>query len=58
MERSSLSRRSDARALRNTVMWAALGLFLLAGCHTTAGFGQDLQSVGRNIQSGANKSNK
>jgi predicted small secreted protein len=35
-----------------------LGLLLLAACHTTAGFGQDMQSVGRNIQDSANKNNK
>ncbi|HSB72625.1 MAG TPA: entericidin A/B family lipoprotein [Candidatus Methylomirabilis sp.] len=35
-----------------------LGLLLLAGCHTTAGFGQDMQSVGRNIQNNANKNNR
>ncbi len=58
MKRSPMSPQSDTRILRNTVMWVALGLLLLTGCHTTAGFGQDLQSVGRNIQSGANKSNK
>ncbi len=46
------------RLLRNTVMWGTRGLLLLAGCHTTAGFGQDLQSAGRNIQNSANKNNK
>ncbi len=35
-----------------------LGLLLLAACHTTAGFGQDMQSAGRNIEHSANKNNK
>ena len=58
MKRLTMSLRKNTRVLRNTVMLAALGLFLLTGCHTTAGFGQDMQSAGRNIQNSANKNNK
>lgn len=38
------------------VMFVLLGFLsslLLAGCHTTAGFGQDVQSGGRAIQRAA-----
>lgn len=44
--------------LRSAVVLGLLGVLLLSGCHTTAGFGQDLQSVGRNVQNSANKSNR
>jgi len=50
--------RKSPRLLRNAVLTGMLGLLLLAGCHTTAGFGQDLQSAGRNIQNSANKNNR
>lgn len=58
MKRLTVNLRRDARLLRNTMVLGMLGLLLLAGCHTTAGFGQDMQSVGRNIQNSANKNNK
>jgi predicted small secreted protein len=54
----TMAPRKRARLLRNTVMLGALGLLLLTGCHTTAGFGQDLQSAGRNIQNSANKNTR
>ncbi len=37
---------------------AALGMLLFTGCHTTAGFGRDLQSTGRDIQHSANEANR
>jgi len=50
--------REKRLVLLSAVVMGALVTMLLAGCHTTAGFGQDLQSTGRNIQNGANKANK
>ncbi len=44
--------------IQGAIVLGALAMFLLAGCHTTAGFGQDLQSTGRNIQHSANQANK
>jgi predicted small secreted protein len=58
MTRLAIKLRRSTRLLRNTMVLGILGLLLLAGCHTTAGFGQDMQSVGRNIQNSANKNNK
>jgi predicted small secreted protein len=58
MTRLSMTLRKSPRLLRNTVVLGALGMLLLAGCNTTAGFGQDMQSVGRNIEDSANKNNK
>jgi predicted small secreted protein len=58
MTRPAMNLRRSARVLRQTMMLGMLGLLLLAGCHTTAGFGQDMQSVGRNIQNSATKNNK
>ena len=58
MMRLTMTIRKSTRLLRNTVMLGMLGLLLLAGCHTTAGFGQDMQSVGRNLQNSANKNNR
>ncbi len=58
MTRLTMNLRRSTRLLRNTIVLGTLGLLLLAGCHTTAGFGQDMQSVGRNIQNSANKNNK
>ena len=58
MMRLTMTIRKSARLLRNTVVLGMLGLLLLAGCHTTAGFGQDIQSVGRNLQNSANKNNR
>lgn len=46
------------RLLGSATVLGILVALLLTGCHTTAGFGQDLQSTGRNIQNGANKANK
>jgi predicted small secreted protein len=40
---------------RSAIVLGALVTFLLAGCHTTSGFGQDVQSLGRDIQRGADK---
>ncbi len=48
----------SAHALRNAVVWGALAMVLLAGCHTTAGFGRDLQSTGGKITNEANEHNK
>ncbi len=50
--------RQGLHRLRSVGVLGALALLLLAGCHTTAGFGQDLQSTGRNIQHSANQANK
>lgn len=58
MTRLTMAIRTSTRFLPNTVALGMLALLLLAGCHTTAGFGQDMQSVGRNIQNSANKNNK
>ena len=58
MMRLTMTIRKSTRLLRNTVVLGMLGLLLLAGCHTTAGFGQDIQSVGRNLQNSANKNNR
>ena len=58
MMRLTMTIRKSTRLLRNTVVLGMLGLLLLAGCHTTAGFGQDMQSVGRNLQNSANKNNR
>lgn len=58
MTHLTMTVRKRARSLRNAVVLGMLGLLLLAGCHTTAGFGQDMQSVGRNIQNNANKNNR
>ncbi len=44
--------------LRNGVVLGALVMLFLTGCHTTAGFGQDLQSTGSNLENSANKANK
>lgn len=44
--------------LRSGVVLGALVMLFLTGCHTTAGFGQDLQSTGRNLENSANKANK
>ncbi len=58
MTRFTVTFRRSARLLRTVAVVGTLGILLLAGCHTTAGFGQDMQSVGRNIQNSANKNNK
>lgn len=58
MTRLTMTLGNGPRLLRNAVLMGMLGLLLLTGCHTTAGFGQDLQSAGRNIQNSANKNNR
>jgi predicted small secreted protein len=58
MTRLTMTHGKGPRLLRNAVLMGMLGLLLLSGCHTTAGFGQDLQSAGRNIQNSANKNNR
>ena len=58
MTRLTVTFRRKARLLRNAVLMGMLGLLVFTGCHTTAGFGQDLQSTGRNIQNSANKNNR
>jgi predicted small secreted protein len=50
--------RIDARLLWRAGMMGMLALLLFSACHTTAGFGQDMQSVGRNVENSANKNNK
>jgi predicted small secreted protein len=50
--------RRNARLLCSAGAMGILGLVLLTACHTTAGFGQDMQSVGRNVENSANKNNK
>lgn len=50
--------RAKTQLLRSAVVLGTLVMLFLTGCHTTAGFGQDLQSTGRNIQNSANKANK
>jgi len=50
--------RSHARLLGSALGMGGLGLLLLSACHTTAGFGQDMQSAGRNLERSANKNNK
>lgn len=54
----TMIRPKSTRLLRNTLVLGMLGVLLLAGCHTTAGFGQDMQSTGRNIQNSATKNSK
>jgi len=49
--------REKERLIRSAVVMGALITMFLAGCHTTAGFGQDLQSTGRNLENSANKAN-
>ncbi len=49
---------TNGHVLRNLVVVGMLGVLLLAGCHTTAGFGQDMQSVGRKLENNANKNNR
>lgn len=39
--------------LRRAMVLGVLVLLCLTGCHTTAGFGQDVQSLGRDIQKNA-----
>jgi predicted small secreted protein len=41
--------------LRSAIVLGALGMLLLTGCHTTSGFGQDVQSLGRDIQRNSDK---
>ncbi len=53
-----MSIQMGTRFLRTAVIVGGLAMLLLAGCHTTAGFGQDMQSTGRNIQHSANQANK
>ena len=50
--------RKNAQLLCSALVMGTLGLLLLTACHTTAGFGQDMQSVGRNVENSANKNNK
>ena len=58
MAHQALSLPSRMRLARSITVLGLLGLVMLMACHTTAGFGQDMQSVGRNIQNSANKNNK
>jgi predicted small secreted protein len=58
VKRLAMSLQENARISWNGVTLATLGLLLRAGSHTTAGFGQDLQSVGRDVQNSANKHNR
>ena len=58
MAHQALSFPSRKRLARSITVLGLLGLALLTACHTTAGFGQDMQSVGRNIENSANKNNK
>lgn len=37
------------------VCFALISALLLSGCHTTAGFGEDIEHGGRAIQRAANK---
>jgi predicted small secreted protein len=39
--------------LRRALVLGVLVLLCLTGCHTTSGFGQDVQSLGRDIQKNA-----
>jgi predicted small secreted protein len=50
--------RETIHLLRSAAVLGTLVMLFLTGCHTTAGFGQDLQSTGRNIQNSANKANQ
>jgi predicted small secreted protein len=50
--------REKAHLFRSAVVLGVLALTFLTGCHTTAGFGQDMQSTGRNLSNSANKANK
>lgn len=56
--RLTISLRRAPRLLRSAAVVGMLWLLFLTGCHTSAGFGKDLQSVGRNIQNSANKHHK
>ena len=58
MAHQALSLRSRMRLARSITVLELLGLVMLMACHTAGGFGQDMQSVGRNIQNSANKNNK
>ena len=58
MMRTEYTLRKKTRLLCSALAMGILGLLLLDACHTTAGFGQDMQSVGRNVESSANKNNK
>lgn len=58
MMRAMSTLRENARLLWSAVVLGTLGLFLLTACHTTAGSGQDMQSVGRNVENSANKNKK
>ena len=40
---------------RSAIVLGALVVLLLTGCHTTSGFGQDVQSLGRDIQRSSDK---
>jgi len=40
---------------RSAIVLGALVVLLLTGCHTTSGFGQDVQSLGRDIQRNSDK---
>jgi len=46
------------RFFRSAIVLGALVMVFLAGCHTTSGVGQDMQSAGRNLSNAANKANK
>ena len=53
--RNLRSLRQNARLLTSAVVMGMLGLFLLTACHTTAGFGQDMQSAGQKVEDKANR---
>ena len=44
-----------AHLFRSAIILGALVVVLLSGCHTTSGFGQDVQSLGRDIQRSSDK---
>ena len=58
MMRTGRTLQSNMRLWESVVLLGTLGLLLLTACHTTAGLGQDMQSVGRNIERNANKNNR
>jgi len=58
MMRTGRTLQSNMRLWESVVLLGTLGLLLLTACHTTAGLGQDMQSVGRNIERNANQNNR
>lgn len=37
------------------IVWALIGAFVLAGCNTMAGLGEDTQAAGKQLEQSANQ---